>query len=106
MSQRRHGSIAKGIFWMFVISILLFWLPIAGALIAGLVGGKKAGNIAAALFAALLPAFAAAVFLFFLASAITGVPLIGFFAALGGLWLCVINIGPLLLGAVIGGAIA
>jgi len=106
VSGTEHGSIAKAVLWMFVISVLLFWLPVAGPMIAGVVGGKKAGGVGAAIFAALLPALAAAVLLFFLASALTGIPLIGFFAALGGFWLSVAHVGPLLLGAVIGGAIA
>jgi len=106
MSGAQHGSIVKAVVWMFVISILLFWLPVAGPMIAGVVGGKKAGGVGAAIFAVLLPALVAAVLLFFLASALTGIPLIGFFAALGGFWLSVVHVGPLLLGAVIGGAIA
>ena len=106
MSGAQHGSIVKAVVWMFVISILLFWLPVAGPMIAGIVGGGKAGGVGAAVFAALLPAIAAAVLFFFLASALTGIPLIGFFAALGGFWLSVTGVGPLLIGAVIGGALA
>lgn len=31
---------------MFILSILLFWLPLIGPLVAGFVGGRKAGTLA------------------------------------------------------------
>ncbi len=37
------GSIGAGIFWMFLITILLLWLPVAGPLLLGaIVGGLMA----------------------------------------------------------------
>ena len=40
MSTVKKGSIGSAMLWMFVISILLFWLPVLGGLIAGFVGGR------------------------------------------------------------------
>ena len=42
-------------FWMVVLSVLLVWLPGLGPLIAGIVGGKLAGDVLTGLLAALLP---------------------------------------------------
>lgn len=47
MTGHARGSITAGIVWMFlIISILLFWLPVVGLFIAGLVEGKKSGGFA------------------------------------------------------------
>ncbi len=103
---RANGSIVAAMFWMFIISVLLFWLPVVGPLIAGYVGGKKAGGVGAAILAVFLPGIVVAVALFLLAASLVGLPLIGFVAGMGGLVLSVLNIGPLLVGAIIGGATA
>ncbi len=87
---------------MFVLSILLFWLPIAGPLIAGFVGGRKAGTVSNALLAVFLPAILFGIALFFLASLLTGLPVIGFVAGAGGIALATAHVGPLLFGAIIG----
>ena len=50
------GSILMAIFWMIVISLLLFWLPGLGPLIAGIVGGKVAGGVLRGLTAVFVPA--------------------------------------------------
>ena len=42
--------------WMGGLSLLLFWMPIVGPLVAGLVGGKKAGSVKRAVIAVFLPA--------------------------------------------------
>ena len=105
MSESR-GSVFWGAFWMFLISMLLFWLPGIGGFIAGLVGGKVAGSVGNALLAALLPALLLGGALFFFATAMTGVIAIGVLAGLGGLMLGMVHIGGLLLGAIIGGVIA
>ena len=52
MTGKPEGSIFKGAVWMLVLSTLLFWLPVAGPLIAGFVGGRKAGGVMAAIVAA------------------------------------------------------
>jgi len=72
---------------------LLFWLPFIGPIIAGFVGGKKARSLGNAIMAVLLFTFA---------TTLTGALLIGFIAGSGGFVLVVSNVGPLLLGAIIG----
>lgn len=104
--RRNEGGIVTAIVWMFVLSVLLFWLPVIGPLIAGLVGGRKSGGLGNAIAAVFLPAIVLGVFLFAAASAISGVPLIGAIAAGGGFVLALVGIGPLFLGAVIGGLFA
>lgn len=99
-------SILAGVFWMMLLSLLLFWLPFFGGLIAGIVGGRRAGGVASALVAVFLPALLFAFLLFFLTSLLTGVPLIGALAGLGGFMLSASHVGPLLVGAVIGGFLA
>lgn len=105
MSQS-SGSVFWGAFWMFLISILLFWLPGIGSLIAGVVGGKVAGSVGNALLAALLPAFALGILFFLFASVLTHLVAIAVLAALGGFILGLVHAGMLLLGAIIGGIIA
>lgn len=92
--------------WMFVISLLLFWLPVAGPLIAGVVGGMKAGDVGAAILAVFLPMVVTGVALTFLGSALTGIPLLGAVIGLGIFAVLLLHVGPLLLGAIIGGLLA
>ncbi len=68
MSNDQNGGIMAAMLWMFIVSLLLFWLPFIGPLIAGIVGGKKAGGVVAALLAVFLPGVLLGVALFFLAS--------------------------------------
>ena len=91
---------------MFLISLLLFWLPGIGSLIAGIVGGMKAGGVVNGLIAALLPSIVLGVALFLFASALTGMSLLGAIAGAGGFVLLLLHIGPLLIGALIGGLFA
>ena len=102
----KKGSIPAGIIWMSIISLLLFWLPVLGPLLAGLVGGKKSGGVGNAITAVFLPGIIFGILLFVLASTLTGIPLIGAVAGTGGFILSLAHIGPLLLGAVIGGLLA
>jgi hypothetical protein len=95
-----------GAVWMLVISVLLFWLPVAGPLIAGIVGGKKAGGVGAGIMAALLPAVIVGVALFLSATLLTGVPIVGVVAGAGGFALVAAHVAPLLVGAIIGGVLA
>jgi hypothetical protein len=99
---QRAGSIGSAVVWIFVISILLFWLPVLGPLIAGFVGGRRAGGLGNALIACILPGIVLAIFLFVFASTLTLIPVLGFVAAAGGLVLAFAHIGPLLLGAILG----
>jgi hypothetical protein len=100
------GSIFFGMLWMAFISLLLFWLPVFGPLIAGIVGGKKAGGVMAGMMAALLPALMVGGLLFFFSSALTGLPIIGIIAGAGVFVLLIAGIGPMLVGAIVGGALA
>jgi hypothetical protein len=102
----RRGSIVAGALWMFLISLRLVWLPVLGPLIAGLVGGKKAGGVGAAIAAVFLPAVFVGILLFVLFTAV-GLPLVGVLT--GGIAFVTVAatmIGPLLIGAIIGGALA
>lgn len=101
----RPGSISSATLWMFVLSVLLFWLPVVGPLIAGFVGGRKAGSLTNAILAVFIPGLIAGAALFFFASLLTGMPLVGFFAGAGGFALAAVHIGPLLLGAIVGALI-
>ena len=103
---RPRGSILAGMIWMAIISILLFWLPGIGSLIAGFVGGMKAGGVWNGIMAVFLPALLLAGLLFFFGSALTGIPIIGAIAGMGVFVLIVAGIGPLLVGAIIGGVLA
>lgn len=100
--MQREGSVGSAMLWMFGLSILLFWIPVVGPLIAGFVGGRKAGSLGNALLAVFLPAIIVGGILFFVGTALTGVPIIGFLAGFGGLALGLAHVGPLLLGAILG----
>jgi hypothetical protein len=99
---KRPGSVGSAILWMFLLSILLFWLPVIGPLIAGFVGGRKAGTVGNAILAVILPGIVFGAILFFLGTLLTGVPVIGFLAGAGGAVLALAHIGPLLIGAILG----
>jgi hypothetical protein len=99
---KKQGSVVSAMVWMFVLSILLFWLPVAGPLVAGFVGGRKAGSLGNALLAVFLPAIVLGVATFFLASVLTGLPLIGALAGAGGVTLGLVHVGPMLVGAIVG----
>lgn len=103
-----RGDVITAMLWMLILSLLLFWLPFIGPLIAGIVGGKKAGDIPAAIAAVFLPVILLGGAFFMLGSALTGFFLIGAIAGLmgAGLMIVVLEMIPLLLGAVIGGLLA
>lgn len=97
------GSLTMAIIWMAVISLLLFWLPLLGPLIAGLVGGKTAGSPGRGLLAAILPAAVLSVMLLAIGTALTGLPVIGAIASAGLFVLIIVQGFPLVIGALIGG---
>jgi len=99
----KHGSVVSAMAWMFLLEILLFWIPFAGSAIAGFVGGKKAGDLGNAMVAVFLPIVVFSVLLGLMATAVLGIPLVGAFAGLGGFMFAVTHVGPLLLGAAVGG---
>jgi len=106
MENKTPSSMTKAILWMLFISVVLFWLPFFGPLIAGVVGGKKAGGVGKAIIAVFLPAVIVGAGFFALASVLSGIPVIGMVAGLGGVTLALINVGPLLIGAIIGGVLS
>jgi len=89
--------------WMGCLTLLVFWLPVVGPLVAGLVGGVKAGSVKRALLAVFVPGVMTGVMV---AVAVTYLADVywGMLAGFGGVALSFLNIGPLLLGAVLGGA--
>ena len=104
--SRTDGSIILGMIWMFIISVLLIWLPGLGPLIAGILGGKVAGGVGNGLAAALLPGVLLAGVLFASGTLMTGMPVFGAMMASGGIFLYIIYIPALLIGALIGGLVA
>lgn len=101
-----EGSIIGAIFVMFVVSVLLFWAPVLGPIVAGFTGGKKAGGVGGAITATLLPGIALGIGLFLLTGTLSGMPVVGAVAGMGGTILALAHVGPMLLGAVVGGAMA
>lgn len=83
----------------------MFWIPTVGPLIAGLVGGRKAGGIGPALVAAIIPAVLVAL-LFLLLGTLVQLPLIGVLVGAGVFIVILVESVPLLVGALIGGALA
>ena len=102
----KHGSVLSAIGWMFLLEILLFWIPFVGSLIAGFVGGKKAGGLGNALVAVFLPIVIFSIVLGMMAASLVAIPLVGAFAGLGGFMFAATHVGPLLLGAIAGGLAA
>lgn len=105
MSESK-GSVAAGMMWMLFLSLLLFWIPTIGPLIAGVVGGKRAGGVGSAIIAALLPSIVLAVGIGVLGATLSTLPVIGVVFGLGTMFLFIIHIGPLMVGAIIGGLFA
>ena len=99
-----RGSVGSATLWMVGLSILLFWIPTVGPLIAGFVGGRKAGGIGAAVVAAIIPAILVSVLLFVLAILID-LPIIGALVGAGLFFVILFESVPLLIGAVLGGAV-
>jgi len=106
VATRDEGSVFWGMVWMALLSLLLIWLPLVGGLIAGIVGGKVAGSVGRGIAAALLPSLLLGAALFLFGTALTGLPVVGFIAGMGGLVLALSCVGPLLVGAIIGGLTA
>lgn len=106
MMSDSQGSILLAMIWMALISLLLFWLPLFGPLIAGIVGGKTAGSVGRGFVAALLPSVLMAVLLFLFGTLLTGVPLLGLLAGAGIFVVIVFQSPALIVGALIGGLLA
>ena len=99
----RQGSLVMAMSWMAVLSLLLFWLPLFGPLIAGFVGGRTAGSASRGLLAAVLPAAVLCFVLIGAGTALAGLPLIGIIASASLFLLIVVQSLPLLVGALLGG---
>lgn len=104
---QHRGNIPQAMAWMIGLSAVLFWMPVVGGLVAGFVGGRKAGTPGRAIIAAILPGLIFGLLVFFVGGLIGWIPLIGqLFAAvagLGGFVLSFMNVVPLLIGAALGG---
>lgn len=90
---------------MFVLALLLGWLPFIGPAIAGWIGGYQAGSTGSAIVAALVPAILVTAFVWLLGFVLD----FGLLAGLLGIGLfMVLAIGalPLLVGAFVGGWMA
>jgi hypothetical protein len=98
----REGSLGAAVGWMFILSILLFWLPVVGPFIAGFVGGRKAGTLGNAVLAVFLPGIVFGVALFLFSGVLLGLPILAAVAGAGGFVLALAHVGPMLLGAILG----
>lgn len=98
-------SLVVGALWMVGISLLLFFVPVINGLLGGLIGGYKVGGVGRAIKAALLPALAIA-FVLWLIFALASLPILGLFAGVTVGVIIIFSSLGLLLGAVIGGALA
>jgi len=103
-ANRRSGSVGRAFLWMTVLSILLFWMPIFGPFVAGVVGGARAGGVGNALLAALIPALIVGVLLT-LGGIGIGLPILGALFATIGVGLIAAHSVSMLAGGLIGAAI-
>jgi len=92
--------------WMGGLALLLFWLPVFGPLLAGFVGGLKAGSIRTAIVAVFLPALLTGLLAFAGVTYLTDWYGWGILAGLGGVIVSLLNVVPLLGGAIVGGLAA
>lgn len=92
--------------WMGGLSLLLFWLPVVGPLVAGLVGGRKAGSVKRAIIAVFLPAFLLGLLVTAGVAYLTELLAWGVLAGVGTAVLLLVQVGPMLAGALAGGLIA
>ncbi|HEU5049954.1 MAG TPA: hypothetical protein VFU00_06490 [Gemmatimonadales bacterium] len=101
-----RGSLLSAMNWMGGLSLLLFWLPVFGPLVAGAVGGYKAGTVGRAILAVFLPAVLMGLLAAAAAAWLTDFYLWGIVAGIGTIALMLLQIGPLLAGALAGGVAA
>ncbi len=96
--------------WMLGLSVALSWIPLFGGLIAGFVGGRKAGNVPTALTAVFVPGIVLFLVTIVMGALVGWIPIIGTLwgaiAGAGGWMLSFMNVIPLVIGAAIGGATA
>jgi hypothetical protein len=53
----KEHNILSGMWYVFILSCLLWWLPVFGQMIAGYVGGRRAGSPTKGLLVAIIPMF-------------------------------------------------
>ncbi|MDA3921488.1 MAG: hypothetical protein PF501_12540 [Salinisphaera sp.] len=104
--MKRQQALVMAVMWMAVISLVLFWLPLLGPLLAGFVGGRTAGTPGRGFMAAILPAIVLSVMLLAIGTALTGLPVIGAIASISLFLVIFVQAIPLIIGAVVGGATA
>jgi hypothetical protein len=104
-ANARQGSVVSGTIWMLGLAILLFWLPVVGPLIAGFVGGRKSGGVGPALISSIVPALLASGLLF-LVGTVFGAPIIGAIVGAGVFVVILVELVPMTLAAIVGGATA
>ncbi len=92
--------------WMSGLALLLFWLPLVGPLVAGLVGGYKAGTVKRAIVAVFLPAILTGLLAAAGIGYLTQTWFWSILAGIGGVWVSLLNLTPLFAGAVLGGLAA
>jgi len=92
--------------WMGGLSLLLFWLPVVGPLVAGLVGGHKAGSVKRAVAAVFLPALLLGLLVTAGVAYLTDLLAWGVLAGVGTAVLLLLQVGPMLAGALSGGLAA
>ena len=106
----RRGSIPAAMAWMIGLSIALSWVPLLGGLVAGYVGGSKAGSMGRAAAAVFLPGIILGLTVFLLGGILSSIPILGAIfvkiAAMGVFARSFMHIMPLLIGALIGGKMA
>lgn len=104
MAEQRR--VISGAIWMTALSVLFFWLPVLGPLLAGLMGGKKAGGVGSAVLAVFVPGIVLSLLLLVFSSLLTGLPVVGMVFAGAGFLFYVADVGLLLVGALVGGLLA
>lgn len=88
--------------WMFVLGLLLGWLPFVGPAIAGLVGGMQAGGVTNAIVASIIPSLLVAG-LILLVSTLFDLAWLGALLGIGIFMVLVFGSLPLVAGAFAGG---
>lgn len=103
-SSTDGNAVLRGTLWMLGLSLLLFWLPLFGPLIAGFVGGRMIGRAGSAVLVALVPAIAVGA-LAVLVLSLFDLPIVGAIAGLGVFVAVAVQDVPLILGAWAGAAL-
>lgn len=103
--MRTRSSIVAASLWMLGISLLLFWVPTFGPLIAGYIGGRRAGSPGRGLLAALLPMLALGTVVVLLFAGMM-LPVVGMVAGATLVAVLLLQELGLVAGAVLGGLLA